>query len=249
MGENQNNDTTEYTLLSNEMNSNELDFKINENRNNTNYIDKVGFLAVGHDKAREVGVTSNGVIFTYDKKKMKSLIAKEDSLIYLSANDSLFVNFENIEVNENTEIYLEFTSRLNNNNKALPDGKGDTTIGDIAHRTESNIIDIVGIHESPNTTFTLIPPENYESENDSIFITPSRSIVISSLNLMIIDNNKTGDCEIASCKLREAQSANKDITENVFRNDEEYHIFGINEGFSFSFSKPDIKHPEIDYIL
>ncbi|MCD6330237.1 MAG: hypothetical protein J7M10_07840, partial [Candidatus Cloacimonetes bacterium] len=100
LGENQEQDCFDYSLLKNTVkNSEVIEMKVTEDQDNSNYFDLVQLVAVGHSKDTEVGVNnSNGEIFLYNPKSQIRFDTGKDSSFVLQAEDSLLINLSDFNI-------------------------------------------------------------------------------------------------------------------------------------------------------
>ena len=253
LGENQEQDCFDYTLLKNTVkNSEVIEMKVIEDQDNSNYFDLIQLVAVGHSKDTEVGVNnSNGEIFLYNPKSQIRFDTGKDSIFILQAEDSLLINLSDFNIPPVEYVYLKVTCSLLQNKASANPNKENFSIGEIASKdTTENIIDIVGLHETEFTSYSEINENDIDLSNGILLIKSSRDIEISEISV-VLENNGKDDFEISNCNILKAISIhdNKNVLDYIRCDDSVYYEFGIDDGINLLFENPILNNETADYVF
>ena len=208
----------------------------------------VGF---GHSKEVEIGINNaNGYIFPYTAKSLIKYSSK-DSIITLTADDTLLIYLDNCNVPSVDMIYLKVTSSIIPS-KATASGKGDILEGTINCKDTTSIdtLDIIGLHEEFYTSFTDIYSNEVDFSNGVIFLKPSRDVQISEISIILPTGGKD-ELEIINIPIKEAISLKngRSVTNEILRDDDSYFEFTKDDGVQFFFDMPFFVSDEVDYVI
>ncbi len=253
LGENQEQDCFDYTLLKNTVkNSEVIEMKVIENQDNSNYFDLVQLVAVGHSKDTEVGINNKtGEIFLYNPKSQIRFGTGKDSSFVLQAEDSLLINLSDFNIPPVEYVYLKVTCSLLSNKVTANPNKEHFSIGEQASKdTTENVIDIVGLHETEFTSYSEINEDDIDLSNGILLIKPSRDIEISEISV-VLDNSGKEDFEVSNCNILKAISVqdNKNVLNYIHCDDNVYYEFGMDDGINLLFENPILNNETADYVF
>jgi len=256
LGEDQDSDQFDYIILDKEsINPGKTDFQIKEDQNNKNYLDMVQLVGVGHSKEVEIGINNaNGYIFPYTAKSLLKYSGK-DSIITLTADDSLLINLNDFDIPSVDMIYLKMTSCIILNKYHDDTGsseKGEVVEGRITSKDTTNIdtLDVIGLHEEYFTSFTELHSDEVSFSGDVIFLKPSRDIQISEISIILPTGGKD-ELEIIAVPIEDAISLQegRSVLNEIQNDDDCYFEFGKDDGVRCMFGKPSFISEEIDYVV
>jgi len=255
LSENQDIDQFDYIILDKStMNPGKTDFQIREDQSNKNYLDMLQLVGVGHSKDVEIGVNnSNGYIFPYSTKSLIKYSGK-DSIITITADDSILLYLDDFNIPPVDLIYLKVTSSLISNKYHDPSNinKGDLVAGTNASKDTTGIdtLDVIGLHEEYYTSFTDIYSYEINFSNGVISLKPSRDIQISEITIIPEPGGKE-EIEIINIPIKEAVSLQnrRNVTVEILRDDDLYFEFAKDDGVRFFFDMPSFRSEEVDYLL